>query len=325
MARIVARENLRTAYSLALKGHRCHGRGSTTLSALDAWLDALRVELVSGNLHLEAPQCFVVHDPKCRVIRAAPFRERVLHHAVMRVAGPVLERRAIFDSYACRKGKGAHRARARAQQFIRTSGYSLKLDIRKFFDSIPHGMILRQLERMFKDEQFLQLMHQLISHFELAPGRGLPIGSLVSQHLANAYLEPLDRFIREQLRVRGYVRYMDDMVLWHSSCAELQLWLPRLERFISRELGLSIKYAKIGRSVDGLHFLGTRITMEAIFPDARARRRLASKLRHCERAYSLGLMDHLVLQRRASSLLAAVGRTSCSNWRRQSIVIGAVE
>jgi retron-type reverse transcriptase len=323
MDRIASRDNLREALRLALRGRRRRLEATRTIRDVETWLESLQRDLVTGNWRVGRYQRFVICDPKRRVIHAAPFRQRVLHHAIMDVAGPVLERRAIFDSYACRKGKGAHRARERAQQFCRHFDYYLKLDIRKYFDSVRHDLLVGQFERIFKDESLLRLLYDIIGSYETEPGQGLPIGSLISQHAANAFLEPLDRHIKEQLKIRGYVRYMDDLVLWHDSRAELEQCRGSVEHFLRERLRLELKLAQFGFCRDGLHFLGVRVTREAIYPDGRARRRLSANLKSCEAAYSLGTMDHLDLQRRATALLAALGNTSCSDWRRRNLFSGA--
>ena len=142
MERIVAWENLCAAYGLARQGrhHRCNIQSS--LDELVSWLEQLASEIAHGFVEVGRVHRFVIHDPKRRIISAAPFRERVLHHAMMRIAGPHLERRSIGDSYACRPNKGVHRARARAQEFSRRFEWFLKLDVRKYFDSVRHDVLV---------------------------------------------------------------------------------------------------------------------------------------------------------------------------------------
>ncbi|MBN1605968.1 MAG: hypothetical protein JW940_05015, partial [Polyangiaceae bacterium] len=151
MDRIVCWENLRRAYALALKGRRRPERPVPSPENVDRWLSRLAEQIALGTVEVGRLHQFVIHDPKRRVIHAPRFRERVLHHALMLVAGPVLERAAIADSYACRPGRGVHRARARAFEFSRRFDAHLKLDVRHYFDSISHTVLFRELERRSKD------------------------------------------------------------------------------------------------------------------------------------------------------------------------------
>jgi len=137
---------------------------------------------------------FVIRDPKLRVISAPRFCERIVHHAVMNVCEPYLDRWLISDSVACRKGLGRNVALSRSSSFAKTYPAYLKLDIRKYFDSIEHATLIRLLAKRFKDESLLALFHDVISSFRGNVRVGLPIGSLTSQHFANFYLGWFDRF-----------------------------------------------------------------------------------------------------------------------------------
>lgn len=159
---------------------------------------------------------FTIYDPKVRVISAAPFCERVMHHAIMNVLEPVFENHLMFHSYACRKGKGIQAAILYAFSCSKAHHWFLKLDIRKFFDSISHQILKNQLRRLFKDTRLLFLLDSLIDSYQTSPATGLPIGNLTSQFFANHYLFAMDHYILEKLRPRAYVRYMDDFVLWQA-------------------------------------------------------------------------------------------------------------
>lgn len=323
MERIAEPENLRRAWALAQRGNRRHRGALPSIVDLGRWLGVLGHELRSGSVAVGELQSFVIHDPKRRIIHAPGFRERVLHHAIMNVAGPVLERSAIGDSYACRKHKGVHRARARALEFSRSHRFYLKLDVRRYFDSVSHDVLLELLGRCFKDPELMVLLERIVRAYETALGTGLPIGSLTSQYFANLYLGPVDRFVKEELCVRGYVRYMDDFVLWGNEPAAIESWGRRVEELAHTRLGLELKgVGAAGTSRDGLGWLGARITPWAIYPSRRTRRRLRSKLAACERAHAEGTLGSLELQRRASALLGVVESMRCSEWRRRTLVRG---
>ena len=172
--------------------------------------------LVAQTLQIGDYHYFKIHDPKERLICAASFSERVLHHAVMNVCDPFFNRYQIFDSYACRKSKGTYAALDRARHFNHHFKWYLKLDVRKYFDSIHHGRLKRLLVKQFKDKSLLDLFNGIIDSYHVSDACGIPIGNLTSQYFANHYLAVADHFIKEELRIKGYVRYMDDMVLWHN-------------------------------------------------------------------------------------------------------------
>lgn len=223
----------------------------------------------------------------------------------MNVCEPVLERAAIYHSYACRKGMGAQAAVRRAGSNARQSGWFLKMDIRKYFDSIDHGVLRGLLARKFKDAGVLDLFDRILASYETAPGRGLPIGNLTSQHFANFYLAPLDRFVKERLQRRCYVRYMDDFVVWGETAAELREVLRQVEDFLTAELKLELKSnVMLNRTERGMDFLGYRIFPDDLRLARRSKRRFASKFRAYEREHEEGVWTELELQQRMTALIA---------------------
>ena len=192
---------------------------------------------------------FYVHEPRRRLISAAPYGDRVVHHALTQVLGPVFERRFISDSCACRVGRGTHAAVRRAQHFSRRFPWVLKADIRKFFPSMDHQILVDLVARTIKDPHVLALVELLVRHSNrqepvldwfpgddlLTPGeraRGLPIGNQTSQFFANIYLNPLDHFVKEQLQIQGYVRYVDDFLLFAADRQTLHRCKARITEFL---------------------------------------------------------------------------------------------
>ena len=210
---IVALDNLRHAFQRAARGKRHRAEVAAFQITIDERLADMSVRLQRGEFPVGRFRQFEIHDPKRRIITAPDFPERVLHHAIIRVCEPHLERWLIADTYACRPGKGREAAVLRAAGFARRFPWRLHLDVRQYFDSIPHDTLLACLRQRLKDRQLLELFQGIIAGFRGAAGRGLPIGSLMSQHFANLYLGWLDRFVKESLRIPGYVRYMDDFVV----------------------------------------------------------------------------------------------------------------
>jgi retron-type reverse transcriptase len=187
-SKITARDNLRLAVYRALRGKRERRDAREFVADLEANLRRMAAGLQSGSFPLGRCIQFTIHDPKERLITAPCFAERVLHHAIMNVCEPEFERFLIDQTYACRRGKGRIAALQRAKRYSRQYPVMLKFDVRKCFDSIPHEHLLERLQRRFKDRSLLELFERIIDAHETSPGHGLPIGSLMSQHLANFYL-----------------------------------------------------------------------------------------------------------------------------------------
>ena len=226
---IVSFENLVLAFRAARRGKPLTQERADFEFDLEANLFRLQEELVTGAYRPGPYGTFYVTEGVRRKISAAPFRDRVVHHALHRVIEPVLDREFIFDSYACRTGKGTHRAADRCTRFLRRQPYALKADIARFFPSVDHAILLSLVGRRVEDVRTMDLIGRILasgvgileSEYEMRwfqgddllarfRPRGLPIGNLTSQFFANVYLHPLDMFVKHTLRVRHYLRYVDD-------------------------------------------------------------------------------------------------------------------
>lgn len=211
-----------------------------------------------------------------------------------------------------RKRRKAIAAVERARDFARRHEWFLKCDIRKYFDSIPHEGLMRMLRRKFKDERILKWFERIIATYETKSGRGLPIGNLTSQHLANLYLDPLDRFQSVK-----YIRYMDDFVFYSDSKAVLKSILDALPSFLGF-LGLPLKAgAYINRTARGMDFLGMRVWPGRIGASRASLRRYRRKVAMCERMYEEGFIDEGILQRRVTALTAFLAQGDTLAWRRR--------
>ena len=274
--RLLSWDNLLLAYHRARRRKRYKRVAVEFDFAWESNLLQLQRELQSGEYAPGVYRHFIIHEPKRRKISAAPFRDRVVHHALVNVLEPIFERRFIFDSYACRRHKGTHRALDRAQGYLRRFPYFLKTDIVKFFPSVDHAVLLELIRRRVADEQVLQLLAKILATgagvfdddvpktyfpdddlFAVARPRGLPIGNLTSQFCANVLLDPLDHFLKEELRVEGYVRYADDLVLFGRD--KVVLWQARdavSKQLQSLRLRLHGAKTYISSARRGLKFLG---------------------------------------------------------------------
>jgi hypothetical protein len=254
-------------FSTLLVAARTAARGKRTTLGVARFLEraewealALERELLDGTWRPGPVARFTIHDPKPRTITVTPFRDQVVHHALMDTLAPALERRMLQDSYACRAGKGQHAALARAQRLVRRHAWFLKLDVRAFFASVQHAVALESLARVVKDRRALELVARILRGPEGEPdtGAGLPLGTLSSQWLANVVLDRLDHFVKEELGVPGYVRYMDDFVLFAGERARLCDAHLAVVDFLRARLALELKErATILAPADhGLPYLG---------------------------------------------------------------------
>ena len=269
-AQVCAWDNLLSAYRKAASGKR----GGSVVSAFERGvadrLIALQDDLTTGDYVPGEYTHFVVHDPKVRLISAAPFRDRIVHHALCNVVEPRFERGFIEDSYANRVGKGTHRAVDRLQQFARHFRYVLRLDIVQHFPALDHQVLLAILARRIPEADVMALVAQIVAsgggiHDDGDSGRGLPIGNLTSQFWSNCYLDPLDHFIKRELRCKGYVRYVDDMALFADCKAQLWAWKRAvLDRLVALRLGVHENAAQALPVTCGIPWLGF-----VVYPDHR--------------------------------------------------------
>ena len=273
----------------------CRRRKRGTINALRFEADLLAnlfdlaLDLQKGRYRPSRSVCFVTRSPKLREIFAADFRDRIVHHLVVRELEKIWDPRFIHDSYASRKGKGIHSAVERLQGFMRKvsrngkrAGYFLQLDVRSFFMSIDKRVLFSLFDRDPKASEVLRaLLSVLIFHdpttdyhfrgdrkllnaipphktlFKVGPDKGLPIGNLTSQFFANVYLNELDQFVKHELRCRFYLRYVDDFILLGERESVLSDWREQISRFLHERLALRLKAGdRVRRVSEGANFLG---------------------------------------------------------------------
>ena len=271
-------DNLLLAYQKAAKGKRGHANVAAFEHRLEDHLLELQAELQAKTYRPGPYASFHIHEPKHRLISAAPFRDRVVHHALCNLIEPIFERSFIFDSYANRIGKGTHRALNRAQEFARAYPYVLQCDLRQFFPSIDHAVLRETLTRKISDPGLLWLCGQILAsgagvlaeEYEMtwfagddllaaSRPRGLPIGNLTSQFWANVLLNPFDHFVKRKLGCDAYLRYVDDFLLFARDKQTLWRWLAQIELRLGG-MRLSIHPTAAPRPVtEGFTFLGFQI------------------------------------------------------------------
>jgi retron-type reverse transcriptase len=272
-------ENLYLAYRKAAKGKRGKRAVADFEFNLDDHLFQLQEELVNKTYRPGAYTSFHIRDPKRRLVSAAPFRDRVVHHALCNLIEPLFERTFIGDSYANRVGKGTHAALDRAQAFARRYPYVLQCDIEQFFPSVDLAILRDILQRKVGDEDVQWLMDQILRSGEgvlaheysltLFPGddlfaanrpRGLPIGNLTSQFWANVYLNELDQFSKRQLGCPAYLRYVDDFLFFAADKRQLWHWKNAVRDFLAGlRLRLHERSSTVYPVTTGIPFLGWRV------------------------------------------------------------------
>ena len=276
--RIADMDNLRLAFWKARRGKDDRPEVVGFRCNLEANLQTMRGQLLDESVPVGACHTFQIHDPKERTICAAVFRERVLHHAIINVCHDRFERFQIHDSYAGRRNKGTYAAIWRAAKHTRAARWFLKLDVRHYFETIDHELLKAQLARLFRERPMLDLFRRIIESCETGPGKGLPIGHLTSQYFANHLLAVLDHYIKEELRMRRYVRYMDDMVLWADEREPLLIAGKRIRRFLANHFRLELKAPCMHPAGKGLPFLGYVLFPDRVALAKRSRKRYHRKL-----------------------------------------------
>jgi retron-type reverse transcriptase len=258
--RVYQFNNLYDAYLKARNQKRYRGEVLKFSYNLEENLINLQNELIWKTYRIGEYRSRVIYEPKRRKIVALPFRDRIVQHALNNVIEPIFEKRMIFDSYACRTGKGTHMAARRISYFLgkTENHYFLKADIKSYFASV-NIIILTDLikKRYIQDDDILWLLNEI---FESSPVPGLPIGNLISQLFANVYLHELDHYIKNDLSIPYYVRYMDDIVILDKSKKFLKDVLNQMRNFLHDRLALAMNHkTHIGKTSDGIEFVGYRI------------------------------------------------------------------
>lgn len=319
LADVAAWGNLTEAFAAAARGKRGRADVEAFRADLDRNLDRLRARILGGGQPFAPMRAFTIRDPKIRLIHAPVFEERVLHHALMAVIGPALDATLVDDTYACRTGKGALAAAWRARTHLRRAGWWGQIDVAQCFPSIDHAALRALIARKISDHDLLRLIDGVLSAH--GDGQGLPIGALTSQHFANLYLGSADRLALCHPEVRGYVRYMDDMIWWSDSRAGARAALAAMVAHLEGPLRLSVKTPRrIGRSADGLSFCGWRITRAGLRLSRRRKSRYAAARADAEAAFAAGLIDARALQSRIDAALAPTLHAGAAGWRRNQLL-----
>lgn len=295
-------ENLYLAYKKARKHKTTKQYVIEFEKNLEDNLLLLRSELL---LHCYKPKAlvnFIIHDPKTRKISKSDFRDRIIHHALCNIIEPIFDSRFIYDSYANRKGKGTLKAVQRFDYFKRkvsrnntVSCYILKADIQKYFENIDHEILINIIKKKIRDKKVLWLVYKILANYIGKQNKkGMPLGNLTSQFFANVYLNKLDQYVKHKLKVRYYIRYVDDFVIFHSNKNTLVKYENNINQFLKQKLRIGLHPDKSGiiHLKNTLNFLGFRILFYHKLLKKSNIRKMKNKFRILMEDYSKGRVDY---------------------------------
>lgn len=319
-------ENLYHAYKAAIKGKRYRADVMRFTDRLEDNLIILQNELIWGTYDVGRYNIFYVYEPKKRLIMSLLFKDRVAQQAIYRQLNPLIEKRFISDSYACRVKKGTHKAIDRLQYWMRQTErkpkkyYYLKLDVSKYFYRIDHDILKQILRNMIDDDQLLGLLAKIIdcedTKFGLPMGAdigdvafdemlsdvGLPIGNLTSQMFANLYLNELDQFCKHRLHLHYYIRYMDDIIILHHDKKVLERIKRTIADFLGDKLNLQLNRKTCIRPTSmGIEFVGFRVWSTHRKLRRKTAKKLRKRLQYLFHAYKVGEIDKETLERSVAS------------------------
>lgn len=260
----------------------------------------LHERVKNGTYEHSAYASFVVCDPKLRNINKAEVVDRIMHHSIVKHIEPLFEKSFIFDSYSSRIEKGTHRGVERLKKFClkltknnTKTAWALKCDVRKFFDSIDHDLLVSLLRKKIKDEKLMEIIEKIIRSYKTKPGKGVPLGNLTSQLFSNIYLDKLDQFAKRDLGIKHYLRYADDFIILDIEKERLEKLVPVLGDFLENSLKLQLHPDKliIKKIHSGIDFLGYIVYPTHIILRTKTKRRMLRKIAAKKRELDAGIIS----------------------------------
>lgn len=300
--------NLAYAFIKASRGKQAKKEVISFRAHLWDNLNEMGRTLFDGTYRFGQYHTFTIFDPKERLICAAPFRDRVAMHALMRICHPIFDNYQMPHSFASRIGRGTYAALERTIYLCKRFPCYAKLDVCHYFDTIHHNTLRKQLSSLFKDPVLLKLFDDLLSTFDVTSGRGLPIGNLTSQYFANHYLSVADHFAKEKLRVPAMVRYMDDVLLFATDYKALKSYIREYVSFVETILRLEMHQPIVNDTRLGIPFCGYIVRSSGLRLSQRSRHRYRMKMASLRRKYQNGDISLTEYGQRIQALRAFVGK-----------------
>ena len=289
--KIVDDANIEWAYRKAKKGKSKYNAVRYIEAHKEECLKQVKQLLVEGKFTTGEYKLKIIKEPKEREIFVLPFfPDRIVQHAIINVLEPIFVKLFIKDSYACIDGRGIHKGSLRIMEFVRKNKYCLKMDIRKFYPSINHNILMRILERKIGDKKLLCLLEDIVRSI---PGEtNVPIGNLTSQWFGNLYMNELDTFIKHKLKIKCYLRYCDDFALFSNDKKQLNEAKHQIIKFLNEELNLTLSKCDLFQTSQGVDFLGYRHFRKYILIRKSTVKRVKKRLVKVKKAYLEGKMPH---------------------------------
>lgn len=315
-------KNLSLALYKAAKEKRHRNEVQYFFKNVEGNLKQLQDDILNQQSPYGRYRCFTIHDPKKRLIHAACFEDRILHHALMNKTAHIFERAMVDNTYACRPQKGVHKAVKQVQKHLRAYPYYVKIDIDAYFSNIDHEILMKILMSKFKGDEIRQLFYRILKSHQIdhQQSRGLPIGSLTSQFFANYYLDGLDRLLNNDAQVRKSLRYMDDIIWWCDSRAIAKSTLNKVKSYLFSQRNLNIKPSiQIQKSTQGVTYCGFCLTQGTIRLSKRKKRRYQQRRLYWERAYQKGEINALQLQQAYAAVHSITTATDSLKWRQMNL------
>lgn len=270
-------ENFELAAKKAVKSKKSKKQTKVFLANKDILLEKLRQDLIFGRFKTSEYHVFEVFEPKRREIYELPlYPDHIVHHALINVLGPIWQSRFVKNSYACIPGRGIHSAVQQAMLFVRKNKYVLQCDIRKFYPSINHEIMMNIIAKKVHDRKILNLMKIIV--FSLPGGKNLPIGNLTSQWMGNLYLTELDLFIKHKLKCKNYVRYSDDFCIFHNDKKFLNSLKQPIAQFAEQCLDLNLSKSAVQKS-QGVVFIGFRLFKDFLLLRKRTVKKIKKRIK----------------------------------------------
>ncbi len=309
---VISIKNLLGAWREFRMGKRSNTDVASFELHLEEYIFQMHEVFIGGTWKPDPYRVSIIEDPKRRTIHAASIRDRVLYQALYRKLYPIFDRQFIYDVYSSRNYKGTHAgvkrfamfARKVSQNYTRT-GYVLKCDVRKFFDSVDHGILFQLISKRISDERVLMLIYKIIDSFHHTHGKGLPLGNVTSQLFANIYMDEFDQFVKHKIKAKYYIRYCDDFVIVDESRETLLNHLDKIGPFLYENLSLDLHPRKVEvRELHrGVDFLGYVSLPHYAVLRTKTKKRMFRKL--CNAKKQLDLDSEIISKAKFDNIVAS--------------------
>lgn len=307
--------NLIIASHNAAKSKRHRASVKRYFEQFETSLQQMQNAILKGQLATGSYTAFNIKDPKPRTIHAAPFEDRVIHHALINKIGARMEQSWVDSSYACRTNMGSHKAIEKAARLCKQYPVLLKMDIRAYFPNINHQTLLKLLKRQFTHTDVFQLIESILASYS-TNGVGLPIGALTSQYFANHYLDGFQRWLREQKTVKAEIRYMDDVLVFCESTAHARQIAKLAHNWLEKKRQLQLKPVIIQYSHTGVEFCGFKVSDLGIGMGLRRKRNIKQRIQQLFKAVDANRLSQEEAQQQSHSIRALAMPGEHRHWLR---------